>query len=143
MTLSRPLLEMRGIGKTFPGVRALDGVDFDLRAGEIHALVGENGAGKSTLLRVLGGVHAHPSYTGEVRLSGQVLRCRSVRDAEAAGIAVVYQELSLVAPLSVAENIVLGHEPRRFGAVRTVTASDPLANEDFPDRRGGSRVRDR
>ena len=63
---------MRGIGKTFPGMRALDRVDFDLRAGEIHALVGENGAGKSTLLRVLGGVHAHPSYTGEVRLAGQV-----------------------------------------------------------------------
>jgi D-xylose transport system ATP-binding protein len=128
VTLSRPLLEMRGIGKTFPGVRALDGVDFDLRAGEIHALVGENGAGKSTLLRVLGGVHAHPSYTGEVRLSGQVLRCRSVRDAEAAGIAVVYQELSLVAPLSVAENIVLGHEPRRrFGAVDRHTMRDRAA----------------
>ena len=108
---------MRGITKTFPGVRALDGVDFDLRAGEIHALVGENGAGKSTLLRVLGGVHAHPSYTGEVLLDGAVRRFRSVRDAEAAGIAVVYQELSLVAPLTVAENIVLGHEPRRFGVV--------------------------
>jgi D-xylose transport system ATP-binding protein len=98
-------------------VRALDGVDFDLRAGEIHALVGENGAGKSTLLRVLGGVHSHASCTGDVLLDGQVRRFRSVRDAEAAGIAVVYQELSLVAPLSVAENIVLGHEPRRFGAV--------------------------
>jgi D-xylose transport system ATP-binding protein len=127
VTPSRPLLQMRGIGKTFPGVRALDGVDFDLRAGEIHALVGENGAGKSTLLRVLGGVHAHPSYTGEVRLAGQVLRCRSVRDAEAAGIAVVYQELSLVAPLSVAENIVLGHEPRRFGVVDRRTMRDRAA----------------
>jgi D-xylose transport system ATP-binding protein len=108
---------MRGISKAFPGVRALDGVDFDVHAGEIHALVGENGAGKSTLLRVVGGVHAHPSYTGEVLLEGQVRRFRSVRDAEAAGIAVVYQELSLVAPLSIAENIVLGHEPQRVGAV--------------------------
>ena len=117
MTLPRPLLEMRGITKAFPGVRALDAVDFNLRGGEIHALVGENGAGKSTLLRVLGGVHPHASYTGEVLLDGQVRRFRSVRDAEAAGIAVVYQELSLVAPLSVAENIVLGHEPQHFGVV--------------------------
>jgi D-xylose transport system ATP-binding protein len=108
---------MRGITKAFPGVRALDGVDFDLCAGEIHALVGENGAGKSTLLRVLGGVHAHPSYAGEVRVDGTSRRFRSVRDAEAAGIAVVYQELSLVAPLTVAENIALGHEPHRFGVV--------------------------
>ena len=127
MTLSRPLLEMRGIGKTFPGMRALDRVDFDLRAGEIHALVGENGAGKSTLLRVLGGVHAHPSYTGEVLLDGEVRRFRSVRDAEVAGIALVYQELSLVAPLTVAENIVLGHEPRRFGAVDRRTMRDRAA----------------
>jgi D-xylose transport system ATP-binding protein len=112
-----PLLHMRRIGKTFPGVRALDGVDFDLHPGEIHALVGENGAGKSTLLRVLGGVHAHPSYEGELILDGTVRRFGSVRDAEAAGIAVVYQELSLVPPLTVAENIVLGHEPRRFGVI--------------------------
>jgi D-xylose transport system ATP-binding protein len=119
---------MRGISKTFPGVRALDRVDFDLRAGEIHALVGENGAGKSTLLRVLGGVHSHASCTGDVLLDGQVRRFRSVRDAEAAGIAVVYQELSLVAPLSVAENIVLGHEPRRFGAVDRRATRDRAAS---------------
>src|SRR5512134_119773 len=111
------LLDMRGITKVFPGVRALDSVDFDLHGGEIHALVGENGAGKSTLLRVLGGVHAHGSYDGEVRLDDRVRRFRSVGDAEVAGVAVVYQELSLVGPLSVAENVVLGHEPRRFGVV--------------------------
>jgi D-xylose transport system ATP-binding protein len=110
-----PLLAMRGITKTFPGVRALDGVDFDLRGGEIHALVGENGAGKSTLLRVLGGAYPHPTYDGEVTIDGRERRFRSVRDAEAAGIAVVFQELSLVGPLSVAENIALGHEPHRFG----------------------------
>jgi D-xylose transport system ATP-binding protein len=120
MTSAIPLLEMRGITRTFPGVRALDGVDFDLRGGEIHALVGENGAGKSTLLRVLGAVHAYPTYQGDVLVDGAVRRFRSVRDAEAAGIAVVYQELSLVAPLTVAENIVLGHEPRRFGVVDAV-----------------------
>jgi D-xylose transport system ATP-binding protein len=108
---------MRGIAKTFPGVRALDGVDFDLRAGEIHALVGENGAGKSTLLRVLGGAHPHPTYDGEVVIDGRLCRFRSVHDAEAAGVAVVFQELSLVGPLSVAENIALGHEPHRFGVL--------------------------
>jgi D-xylose transport system ATP-binding protein len=121
MTSASPLLEMRGITVTFPGVRALDGVDFDLRAGEVHALVGENGAGKSTLLRVLGGVHAHPAYGGEVLMDGAVRRFRSVRDAETAGIAVVYQELSLVAPLTVAENVVLGHEPQRRGLVDRTT----------------------
>jgi D-xylose transport system ATP-binding protein len=110
-----PLLAMRGITKTFPGVRALDGVDFDLRGGEIHALVGENGAGKSTLLRVLGGAHPYPTYDGEVAIDGRVRRFRSVHDGEASGVAVVFQELSLVGPLSVAENIVLGHEPHRFG----------------------------
>ncbi len=119
-----PLLEMRRIGKSFPGVRALDAVDFSLRAGEIHALVGENGAGKSTLLKVLGGVHPHGSYDGEVRVDGALRGFRSVRDAEAAGIAVVHQELSLVGPLTVAENIVLGHEPRRFGVVDRAAVRD-------------------
>jgi D-xylose transport system ATP-binding protein len=112
-----PLLAMRAITKTFPGIRALDGVDFDLRAGEIHALVGENGAGKSTLLRVLGGAHPHPTYEGEVAIDGRLRRFRSVHDAEAAGVVVVFQELSLVGPLSIAENIALGHEPHRFGIV--------------------------
>ena len=102
MTVSLNLLDMRGIAKTFPGVRALDGVDFDLRAGEIHALVGENGAGKSTLLRVLGGAHPHPTYDGDVVIDGRLCRFRSVHDAEAAGVAVVFQELSLVGPLSAA-----------------------------------------
>ena len=115
---------MQRIGKSFPGVRALDAVDFSLRAGEIHALVGENGAGKSTLLKVLGGVHPHGSYDGEVRVDGALRGFRSVRDAEAAGIAVVHQELSLVGPLTVAENIVLGHEPRRFGVVDRAAVRD-------------------
>ncbi len=112
------LLEMREITKTFPGVRALDGVTFDLRAGEFHALVGENGAGKSTLMKVLGGVYPHGSYGGEIVLDGEVRRFQSVRDSEAAGIAVIFQELSLVKDLSIAENIFLGREPRRFGVIR-------------------------
>ncbi|HYG82155.1 MAG TPA: ATP-binding cassette domain-containing protein, partial [Pyrinomonadaceae bacterium] len=112
-----PLLEMREITKSFPGVRALDGVSFDLRAGEIHALVGENGAGKSTLMKVLGGVYPHPLYGGEIYIGGEAQRFKSVRDADAAGIAIVYQELSLIKDMTVAENIFLGREPRRLGVV--------------------------
>jgi D-xylose transport system ATP-binding protein len=114
-----PLLEMHHIAKSFPGVRALDRVSFDLRPGEIHALVGENGAGKSTLMKVLGGVYPHGTYEGEIRVDGEIRRFAGVRDAEAAGIAVVHQELSLVPEFSIAENIFLGREPRRFGMIQT------------------------
>ncbi|MCA1850794.1 MAG: ATP-binding cassette domain-containing protein, partial [Acidobacteria bacterium] len=86
--------------------------------GEIHALVGENGAGKSTLMKVLGGVYPYPQYGGEISLDGETRRFGSVRDAEAAGIAVIYQELSLIKDLSIGENIFLGREPRRFGVIR-------------------------
>jgi D-xylose transport system ATP-binding protein len=113
-----PLLEMQNITKSFPGVRALDGVSFDLRAGELHALVGENGAGKSTLMKVLGGVYPHGTYGGEIIIGGQERRFASVRDAEQAGIAVIFQELSLIKDLSIGENIFLGREPRRFGIIR-------------------------
>jgi D-xylose transport system ATP-binding protein len=113
-----PLLEMREITKTFPGVRALDGVSFDLYAGELHALVGENGAGKSTLMKVLGGVYPHGSYGGEVLIDGEVRRFASVRDAEQAGVAVIFQELSLIKELTIGENIFLGREPNRFGVIR-------------------------
>jgi len=113
-----PLLEMREISKSFPGVRALDRVSFDLRAGEIHALVGENGAGKSTLMKVLGGVYPYGSHEGDILVDGEARRFAGVRDAEAAGIAVVHQELSLVEELSIGENILLGREPRRFGIVK-------------------------
>ncbi|MGH9969532.1 MAG: sugar ABC transporter ATP-binding protein [Pyrinomonadaceae bacterium] len=109
---------MRSITKTFPGVRALDGVSFDLYKGEIHALVGENGAGKSTLMKVLGGVYPHPQYGGEILIEGQEKRFTGVRDAEKAGIAVIYQELSLVKEMSIGENIFLGREPRTLGVIR-------------------------
>jgi len=112
-----PLLEMRDIVKDFPGVRALNEVSFDLRPGEIHALVGENGAGKSTLMNILGGVYPHGSYGGTMYVSGEPRRFTGVRDAESAGIAVVHQELSLVRELSIAENIFLGREPHRFGII--------------------------
>jgi D-xylose transport system ATP-binding protein len=113
--IEHPLLEMRDITKTFPGVRALDGVTFDLLEGEIHALVGENGAGKSTLMKVLGGVY--PEYGGSIHIKGGPRRFGNVREAEAAGIAIVYQELSLIKDMTVGENIFLGREPRRFGVV--------------------------
>jgi ABC-type sugar transport system ATPase subunit len=113
-----PLLEMREIIKTFPGVRALDGVSFDLRAGEVHALVGENGAGKSTLMKILGGVYPHGEYSGEIRIDGVEQSFAGVRDSEYAGVAVVFQELSLVQEMTVGENIFLGREPRRFGVIR-------------------------
>ncbi|MES2695610.1 MAG: sugar ABC transporter ATP-binding protein [Verrucomicrobiota bacterium] len=107
------ILAARGLTKKFPGVTALRDVAFDLRAGEIHALCGENGAGKSTLIKLLSGIHPHGSYEGELRIDGQPAAFRSIRDAEAAGIAVITQEFALVDELSIAENIFLGREPRR------------------------------
>jgi simple sugar transport system ATP-binding protein len=107
------LLELRGIGKTFPGVVALDAVDFTVRAGEIHALLGENGAGKSTLIKVLTGVH--PADTGAIRLAGRAIRPATPKHAELLGISTVYQEVNLLPSLSVAENITLGRQPGRFG----------------------------
>ena len=115
MSLSLNMVE---ISKAFPGVRALDGVTFDLNGGEIHALVGENGAGKSTLMKILGGVYPYPEYEGELLLDGKPRRFSSVRDAEQAGIAVIYQELSLVKDMTVGENIFLGREPSRWGVVQ-------------------------
>ena len=115
---SKLLLEMRDITKAFPGVRALDGVSFDLHPGEIHALVGENGAGKSTLIKILAGVYPFPEYGGEILVDGTAKRFAGIRDAEKLGIAVIYQELSLVKEMTVGENIFLGREPRTFGVIR-------------------------
>jgi D-xylose transport system ATP-binding protein len=116
-TAGSALLEMKEITKSFPGVRALDGVSFDLNPSEIHALVGENGAGKSTLIKILAGVYPYPEYGGEIILDGSERRFANVRDATKAGIAIIFQELSLVKDLSVAENIFLGREPRRVGVI--------------------------
>jgi ABC-type sugar transport system ATPase subunit len=104
------LLEMRNIRKSFSGVEVLRGVDFSLKAGEIHALVGHNGAGKSTLIKVLGGNYA--DYGGEVRLAGEEVRLGAPRVALQSGVAIIYQDFSLVPELTVAENIALGREPR-------------------------------
>lgn len=110
---SPPLLRLEGIRKRFGGVVALDGVDFELRAGEIHALLGENGAGKSTLIRILGGVHRPDA--GIIRVDGQEVQIRDVSVADRLGVRVIHQELSLAPNLSVAENIFLGREPTRLG----------------------------
>lgn len=113
----KTLLEMKGVVKDFPGARALDGVDFTLAAGEFHSLIGENGAGKSTLMKILSGVYPAGSFNGEVNVNGSPCRFQSVTDSASAGIAIIFQELSLIDELSVAENIFLGREPSRFGVV--------------------------
>jgi monosaccharide-transporting ATPase len=110
-----PLIALRGLGKRFPGVVALDRVDFTVRAGEIHALLGENGAGKSTLIKVLTGVHE--ADAGEITLAGRPIAPASPSEAEACGISTVYQEVNLVPSLSIAENLCLGRQPGRFGFI--------------------------
>lgn len=114
--MSEPLLQIQGLSKGFPGVKALDRVDFTVRRGEIHALMGENGAGKSTLIKVLTGVYARD--TGKTLLDGQPIHPRSPRTAEACGISTVYQEVNLIPHLSVAENICLQRQPTRWGVIR-------------------------
>src|SRR5713101_5736014 len=117
--MAYPAASVAGVTKQFGATLALDGVDFDVTFGEIHAIVGENGAGKSTLIRILGGVH-RPDR-GVVRLGGQERHFASPRDAIAAGIVTIPQELRLVPALSIAENIALGDLPvRRFGPIVVV-----------------------
>ena len=110
-----PIIEMRGINIQFPGVKALDAVDFTLRAGEVHSLMGENGAGKSTLIKALTGVYAIDS--GTITVAGEPRVFHTTADAQAAGISTVYQEVNLCTNLSVGENVMLGHEIRRGGAI--------------------------
>src|SRR5262245_57321968 len=115
MTTS-PLLELDGISKSFPGVQALNGVRFELKAGEVHALLGENGAGKSTLVKILSGVYRPDS--GLVRMRGEAVEIKGPTNAQALGISPVHQELQLEPYLSVAENIFLGRQPvNRFGLI--------------------------
>lgn len=109
------LLTMQGISKSFPGVQALENVDFDLKPGEIHALVGENGAGKSTLIKIITGVERPDS--GQITLGDEIIHVKSPQHAQTLGISTVYQEINLCDNLSVAENILLGREPRKVGRI--------------------------
>jgi len=111
------LLEMRSITKKFPGVKALDDVSLQVKAGEIHAICGENGAGKSTLMKVLSGVYPAGSYEGEIHYDGALTEMRDIADSEAHGIIIIHQELALVPLLSIAENLFLGNENARGGVI--------------------------
>ncbi|MFD9330187.1 multiple monosaccharide ABC transporter ATP-binding protein [Streptomyces sp. NPDC060065] len=115
--MAGPVLEMRSIVKTFPGVKALSDVTLTVRQGEVHAICGENGAGKSTLMKVLSGLHPYGSYEGDVLFEGEVCKFRDIRASEHEGIVIIHQELALVPYLSIAENIFLGNEHATGGLI--------------------------
>ena len=114
-TEPEPLLQMQDISKAFPGVVALDGAQLTVRRGEVHALVGQNGAGKSTLMKILPGAYRKDS--GSILFDGQPVEFRTPHQAQASGVSTIYQEINLVPYRSVAENIFMGREPRRFGFI--------------------------
>jgi putative multiple sugar transport system ATP-binding protein len=116
-TMAGPVLEMRSIVKTFPGVKALSDVTLTVRQGEVHAICGENGAGKSTLMKVLSGVHPHGTYEGEIRFESHPCAFKDIRASEQHGIVIIHQELALVPYLSIAENIFLGNEHATRGFI--------------------------
>lgn len=115
--MSDYILEMKNIEKVFPGVKALDNVNFSVKKGEIHCLVGENGAGKSTLMKVLSGVYPHGTYSGDIVYNGEIQKFKGIADSEAVGIAIIYQELALIPELTIYENIFFGHEILKGRAV--------------------------
>lgn len=111
------ILEMINITKTFPGVKALNNVNLQVKKGEIHALVGENGAGKSTLMKVLSGVYPHGTYTGEIHYHGKLCEFKGIKESEKLGIVIIHQELALIPYLSIEENIFLGNEQGQYGLI--------------------------
>lgn len=136
------ILEMRGIQKSFGGVKALNNVNLSVREGEIHAICGENGAGKSTLMKILSGVYPHGSYDGEVVYRGEERKFTGIRDSERAGIIIIHQELALVPMLSITENIFLGNEQAKGGVIdwdasfaRTKQLLAKVGLTDSPDTR--------
>lgn len=139
------ILEMRGITKTFPGVKALENVNLKVKEGEIHALMGENGAGKSTLMKVLSGVYPHGSYEGDILFKDRVCEFKTIRDSESLGIVIIHQELALIPQLSIAENIFLGNEQKRSGmidwnrtTVRTRELLEQVGLTESPNTLAGS-----
>lgn len=140
MSMAAPLLAMRDVSKSFFGNRVLIGVDLDLQPGEVHALVGENGAGKSTLMKILAGVHRPDS--GEIELGGERVEFSHPHQAQAAGVSIIYQELTLLGERTVAENVFLGREPSRAGVIdrrrmeaETARLLDELGETSFTPRR--------
>ena len=120
--MADPILEMRGIKKSFHGVRALSNVNLTVQPSEIHAIVGENGAGKSTLMKVLSGVYPHGDFEGQIRFQGQDCHFKGIVDSEHKGIIIIHQELALVPLLSIAENIFLGNEQATAGVINWTTS---------------------
>jgi putative multiple sugar transport system ATP-binding protein len=136
----QPILEMRGITKTFPGVNALENVNLTVMPAEIHAVVGENGAGKSTLMKVLSGVYPFGTYSGDIVLEGEERKFSTIADSENTGIIIIHQELALVPLLSIAENIFLGHETAKHGVInwfeafsRTRALLDKVGLKEHPN----------
>jgi len=138
--MSDVILEMRNITKIFPGVKALDNVNFSVTQGEIHALVGENGAGKSTLMNVLSGVYPHGSYSGDIYFQGKECQFRDITESEKIGLVIIHQELALIPFLSVAENLFLGNERASNGVIdwnetvsKTKELLDKVGLHESPD----------
>ncbi|MDY0812733.1 multiple monosaccharide ABC transporter ATP-binding protein [Kitasatospora purpeofusca] len=143
--MAGPVLEMRSISKSFPGVKALSAVNLTVAAGEVHAVCGENGAGKSTLMKVLSGVHPHGGYEGEILFEGEPCRFKDIRASEQRGIVIIHQELALVPYLSIAENIFLGNEHAVRGVIswhRTLTHAAELLRQVGLDESPHTRVVD-
>ncbi|HVG39664.1 MAG TPA: ATP-binding cassette domain-containing protein, partial [Pyrinomonadaceae bacterium] len=136
--MTTPILQMRGIEKSFPGVRALRGVDLDVGAGEVVALIGENGAGKSTLMKIIGGLHQPDA--GQILIDGAPAVINSVADAIKFGIGFIHQELNVLDNLDVAGNVFLGREPTRFGFARLIDRARMRAETEVLLARLGLRV---
>jgi putative multiple sugar transport system ATP-binding protein len=143
--MQNTILEMKNITKDFPGVKALDNVNFKVKEGEIHCLVGENGAGKSTLMKVLSGVHPHGTYQGEILLNGISQHYSRIDDSKKAGIAIIYQELALIPEMTVYENVFLGHEINKGIAVdwnETIKQATQMLKKVQLDANPSSKVKD-
>lgn len=127
--MSKPILEMKNITKTFSSIKALDNVNLEVRSGEIHALVGENGAGKSTLMNVLSGIYPFGTYSGEIIFSSNLCHFKEIKDSEKLGIVIIHQELALIPYLSISENVFLGNEQANTGVIdwnETTTKTNQL-----------------
>ena len=121
------LLEMKNITKTFPGVKALDQVNLQVREGEIHALCGENGAGKSTLMNVLSGIYPYGSYEGEIIYDGKLCKYSNIKDSEKDGIVIIHQELALIPYMTIGENMYLGNEKgKSLQLIGTIPMEKPI-----------------